>query len=127
MAERLETERPLDHCHHGRSAGIHDNRAGAGKRRRDTSGCGVRACRTAGRVRDLIFETMTMQVARNKKDELVITISGAKDSGSLQRLTDYINYLVATENSKASQEEVDRLARTSGAKWWKKNRKRLLA
>ena len=70
---------------------------------------------------------MTMQVARNKKDELVITISGAKDSGSLERLMDYINYLVATENSKATQEEVDKLARDSGAKWWKKNRKRLLA
>ncbi len=70
---------------------------------------------------------MTMNVARNRKDELVITIAGAKDSGSLQRLMDYIQYLIATENSKATQEEVDKLARASGAKWWKQNRKRLLA
>lgn len=70
---------------------------------------------------------MTMNVARNKKDELVITITGAKDSGSLQRLMDYITYLVATENSKATQDAVDKMARSSGGKWWKKNRKRLLS
>ena len=70
---------------------------------------------------------MTLQVARNKKDDLVITISGGQDSGSLQRLVDYINYLVATEKSSATQEEVDKLARDSGSKWWKKNRKRLLS
>ncbi len=69
---------------------------------------------------------MTLQVARNKKDELVITISGAKDSGSLQRLMDYITYLVATENTKATQADIDKLARSSGGQWWKKNRKRLL-
>lgn len=70
---------------------------------------------------------MTLQVARNKKDDLVITISGVKDSGSLQRLMDQIHYLVATEGSEATQAEVDKLARDSGTKWWKKNRKRLLS
>ncbi len=68
---------------------------------------------------------MTLQVARNKKDQLVITISGAKDSDALQRLMDHIQYLAATQKSRVSQDAVDKLVRTSGAQWWKKNRKRL--
>ena len=70
---------------------------------------------------------MTLQVARNKKDQLVITISGAEDSDALQRLMDYIQYLAATAKSRASQDAVDKLVRASGTQWWKKNRKRLIS
>ncbi|MBK7945205.1 MAG: hypothetical protein IPJ85_07845 [Flavobacteriales bacterium] len=69
---------------------------------------------------------MTTKVERNKKDEVVITISGAKDAESLQRLTDYLTYLLATEGSKAKQSDVDKIARQAKAAWWKKNKKRYL-
>lgn len=69
---------------------------------------------------------MTTRVERNKKDEVVITISDAKGGESFQRLLDYIQYLIATEGSKAKQSDVDKLAREVNAAWWKKNKKRYL-
>jgi 5S rRNA maturation endonuclease (ribonuclease M5) len=69
---------------------------------------------------------MTTKVERNKKDEVVITISGAKDAESLQRLMNYVQYMLATEGSKARQADVDKLAREVNAGWWKKNKKRYL-
>lgn len=69
---------------------------------------------------------MTTKVERNKKDEVVITISGSKDAEAVQRLVDYLTYLIATEGSKAKQADVDKLARSSKAAWWKKNKKRYL-
>lgn len=69
---------------------------------------------------------MTAKVQRNEKDEVVITISGARDAEAVQRLMDYLTYLFATEGSKARQMEVDKIARDAKAAWWKKNKKRYL-
>jgi len=70
---------------------------------------------------------MNAKVTRNKKDEVVITVSGFTDADALQRFLDHVKYLAATAGSMAGQEQVDALARSTGAAWWKKNRKRLVA
>ncbi len=69
---------------------------------------------------------MTTNVERNRKDEVVITISGARNGEAVQRLMDYLTYLFATEGSKATQSDVDKIARDAKAAWWKKNKKRYL-
>ena len=70
---------------------------------------------------------VTMLVERTN-NQIVITLSSSVDSFGLQRLIDYVKYLEATSNSKAKQEDVDRLADevNASASWWKKNRKRLI-
>lgn len=70
---------------------------------------------------------MKTKVTRNKKDEVVITVSEFKDPGTMQRFLDHVRYLAATSSSEAAQADVDALARSTGSAWWKKNRKRLLA
>ena len=74
----------------------------------------------------LYLWTMTSKVERNSKDQVVITISGAKDAEAVQRLVDYLTYLFATEGSKAKQADVDKIARDAKSAWWKKNKKRYL-
>lgn len=69
---------------------------------------------------------MTTRIERNRKDEVVITISGTKDAESVQRLMDRLTYLMATGGTRAKQEDVDRIARQAKASWWKKNKKRYL-
>ncbi|MBK6343191.1 MAG: hypothetical protein IPF41_11540 [Flavobacteriales bacterium] len=69
---------------------------------------------------------MTTRVERNKKDEVVITISGSKNAEAVQRLMDYLQYLFATDGSKARQADVDKISRDAKAAWWKKNKKRYL-
>lgn len=59
-------------------------------------------------------------------DEVIIRLPAAVDTTGLQRLVDYLTYKEATVNSKATQQQVDRLARSVKKGWWKKNRKRLL-
>ena len=44
----------------------------------------------------------------------------------LQRLVDYLNYKEATSNSKATQEQVDKLASDVKKGWWKKNNKHFI-
>lgn len=70
---------------------------------------------------------MKTKVTRNNKDEVIITVSGFTDADVLQRFLDHIKYLAATSGSTASQDDVDALARSTGASWWKKNRKSLVA
>jgi len=70
---------------------------------------------------------MNTKVTRNKKDEVVITVSGFTNTDALQRFLDHIKYLAATSGSQGTQDDVDALARSTGASWWKKNRKRLVA
>ncbi|TZF85012.1 hypothetical protein FW774_08585 [Pedobacter sp. BS3] len=67
-----------------------------------------------------------MLVERTNNDKIVITLSSAVDSFSLQRLIDYVKYLEATSKSKAKQSEVDKLADDVNTSWWSKNRKRFI-
>jgi len=58
--------------------------------------------------------------------EVIIRLPASVDITGLQRLVDYLTYKEATANSKASQAQVDELAREVKKGWWKRNRKRLL-
>ncbi len=72
----------------------------------------------------LIFISMT--ITHTSKNQITITISSKVDSFGLQRLIDYSKYLEATENSKAEQSDVDKLADEVNASWWLKNRDRFI-
>lgn len=58
--------------------------------------------------------------------EVIIRLPASVDTMGLQRLIDYLTYKEATANSKATQDQVDKLARQVKKGWWKQNRKRLL-
>ena len=58
--------------------------------------------------------------------EVIIRLPATVDTTGLQRLVDYLAYKEATANSKATQQQVDKLARDIKKGWWKKNRQRLL-
>ena len=66
-----------------------------------------------------------MQIERTA-NEVIIRLPASVDTTGLQRLVDYLTYKEATANSKATQEQVDTLAREVKKGWWKKNRKRLI-
>lgn len=59
-------------------------------------------------------------------NEVIIRLPASVDTTGLQRLVDYLTYKEATANSKASQEQVDKLADDVKKGWWKKNRKRFI-
>jgi predicted trehalose synthase len=67
-----------------------------------------------------------MLVERTNDNKIVITISSSVDSFRLQRLIDYIKYLEATSNSKATQQDADELADEVNSSWWEQNRKRFV-
>jgi predicted trehalose synthase len=48
------------------------------------------------------------------------------DITGLQRLIDYFTYKEATSNSKATQEQVNKLSKEVKKGWWKQNRKRFI-
>ncbi|MBL0024231.1 MAG: hypothetical protein IPO98_04090 [Saprospiraceae bacterium] len=66
---------------------------------------------------------MTIQ---RKGDELIIKLPKNIDLNGLQRLIDYIKYNQLTNNSKAKQEDVDKLSSEVNKDWWAKNKYRLL-
>ncbi|MBK8517054.1 MAG: hypothetical protein IPL55_12470 [Saprospiraceae bacterium] len=66
---------------------------------------------------------MTIQ---RKGDELIIKLPKNIDLNGLQRLIDYIEYNQLTNNSKAKQEDADKLSSDVNKNWWAKNKYRLL-
>ena len=58
--------------------------------------------------------------------EVIIRLPASVDTTGLQRLIDYLTYKEATAGSKATQKQVDLLAREVKKSWWKRNRKRLV-
>lgn len=56
--------------------------------------------------------------------EVIIRIPAYVDTTGLQRIVDYLTYKEATANSKASQDQIDKLANDVKKGWWKKNSKR---
>ncbi len=58
--------------------------------------------------------------------EIIIRLPASVDRTGLQRLVDYLTYKEATSNSKATQEQVDKLAKEVKKGWWTKNRKRII-
>jgi hypothetical protein len=62
-----------------------------------------------------------MIIERTDK-EILIRIPNTIDIEGAQRITDYIQYEVATSQSKAIQEDVDKLAKEINREWWEKNK-----
>jgi hypothetical protein len=58
--------------------------------------------------------------------EVIIRLPLSVDTEGLQRLVDFLSYKEATSKSKASQTQVDKLAKQVKKGWWKANRDRLI-
>lgn len=66
-----------------------------------------------------------MLIERTSK-EVIIRLPASVDTTGLQRFIDYLTYKEATANSKATQKQVDLLAREVKKGWWKRNRNQLV-
>lgn len=66
---------------------------------------------------------MTIQRIDN---QIIITLPASIDLEGVQRLINYLLYKEATKDSKAKQEDVDKLAREANKQWWEENKHRFL-
>ncbi|HUZ57901.1 MAG TPA: hypothetical protein VMU83_03895 [Hanamia sp.] len=66
-----------------------------------------------------------MLVERTSK-EVIIRLPASVDSEDLQDLLNYARYKELTSDFKVDQKEVDKLADQINAKWWSKNRTKLV-
>jgi predicted nucleotide-binding protein (sugar kinase/HSP70/actin superfamily) len=66
-----------------------------------------------------------MIIERNSK-EIIIRIPASVSTEDLQDFIDYTRYKELTSNSKATQEEIDKLAQKVNKDWWTENRKRFV-
>ncbi len=66
---------------------------------------------------------MTIQSINN---QIIITLPASIDLEGVQRLINYLLYKEATKDSKARQEDVDKLARAINKQWWEENKQRFL-
>lgn len=62
-----------------------------------------------------------MIIERTDK-EILIRIPNTVDIEGAQRIIDYIRYQEVTAESKAKQEDVDKLAKEINKDWWDKNK-----
>jgi hypothetical protein len=62
-----------------------------------------------------------MIIERTDK-EILIRIPNTVDIEGAQRIIDYIRYQEITAKSKATQEDVDKLANEINRDWWNKNK-----
>ena len=62
-----------------------------------------------------------MKVERTDK-EIIIRIPNSIDVERAQRIIDYIRYLESTSDSKATQQDVDKLASDVNREWWENNK-----
>ena len=66
-----------------------------------------------------------MLVERTNK-EVIIRLPASVDTEDLQDLLNYARYKELTANSKVNQKDVDKLSDNVNAKWWTKNRNKLI-
>ncbi len=59
-------------------------------------------------------------------NQIIITLPASVDLEGVQRLINFLLYKEATKDSKARQEEVDKLAREVNKQWWEENKERFL-
>lgn len=64
---------------------------------------------------------MTIQRIDN---QIIITLPDSVDLEGVQRLINYLLYKEATKDSKAKQEDVDKLASEVNKQWWEENKHR---
>ena len=65
-------------------------------------------------------------IIERTESELIIRLPLSVDTEGLQRLVDFLSHKEATANSKATQAQVDKLAKQAKKGWWKKNRDHLI-
>ena len=66
-----------------------------------------------------------MLVERTSK-EVIIRLPASVDTEDLQDFLNYARYKELTANFKTDQNEVDKIANEINAKWWTKNRSKLI-
>ncbi len=59
-------------------------------------------------------------------NEVIIRLPSYVDTTGLQRLVDYLSYKEATAQSKATQADIDSLAKEVKKGWWSKNRSKFI-
>lgn len=62
-----------------------------------------------------------MQVER-LNNEILIRVPANTDLLGLQRILDYVRFREITSKSKATEEEIENIARESKSGWWKENK-----
>ncbi len=62
-----------------------------------------------------------MQIERIN-NEILIRVPADTDLLGLQRILDYIRFREITSKSKATEEQIENLARESKSDWWKENK-----
>lgn len=78
--------------------------------------------------RSPLYLRTIMTLSRNKNEQPVITLDKELKPSSMRRLTDYIRYLELTDGAKkVTQKQVDAIADSITASYWKKNKKRFLS
>ncbi|MCD4665217.1 MAG: hypothetical protein K8R68_08090 [Bacteroidales bacterium] len=65
-------------------------------------------------------------IVERTSNEILLKMSPNIDKFGIQRVIEYIEYLEMTSNSKATQEDADKLADELNENWWKENRDRFL-
>lgn len=65
-------------------------------------------------------------IIERTSEEVIIRLPASVETTGLQRLIDYLVYTEATSESKATQKQVDKLAKEVKKGWWKKNRSRFI-
>jgi hypothetical protein len=67
-----------------------------------------------------------MLVQRQENNEILIKLSSDLNSFDFQRLIEYVRFLEISSKSKAKQKDINDLANSVSANWWKKNKKRFI-
>jgi len=62
-----------------------------------------------------------MEIERTN-NEIVIRVSPETDLVGLQRVLDFIKFREIASKSKATQKQIDSLAKESKSSWWKNNK-----
>lgn len=66
-----------------------------------------------------------MEIER-RDNEIVIRVDGGTDLTGIQRLLDFIKFRGITSKSKATQQQIDDLAKQSKSSWWEENKSRYI-
>lgn len=66
-----------------------------------------------------------MEIER-RDNEIVIRVDGGTDLTGIQRLLDFIKFREITSKSKATQQQIDDLAKKSKSSWWEENNSRYI-
>ena len=65
-------------------------------------------------------------IIENKANEIIIRISPSVNLEEIQKSLDFIRYKEILSKSKATQSDVDTLAKEINSNWWNKNKSKYL-